>query len=109
MFVSTIQNSSVQLSYALHTYMTVYTLHTSYPSKLIERPHVEFGVVIFEPKLPFIEESQGSHLSTVEYQRTPIGNIPDYKLIRLLDVKSNTQKKKEMSMMMMMMMMMMML
>ena len=70
-------------------------IHTRYPSKLIERPYVELGVVIFEPKLPLIEESQGSHLSTVEYQRAPIGNIPDYKLIRLLDVKPNTQKKRE--------------
>lgn len=80
-------------------------MHTSYPSELIECPHVELGVVVFEPKLPLIEEPKGSHLSAVEYQRAPIGDVPDYKLIRLLDVKPNTPKKKEMLVMIMMMMM----
>ena len=99
-YATTIQYSSAQSHIHcihrlhIHTYIHTY-IHTSYPSKLIERPHVELSVVIFEPELALIEEPQRSHLSSVEYQRATIGNVPDYKLIRIFDVKPNTPKKEE--------------
>ena len=45
-------------------------------------------VVIFEPELTLVEESQSAHHRAVEYQRASVGDVSNHKLIGLLNVKS---------------------